>query len=204
MTELTVDEIRRTRLLFRFDRRRGGLADRHRRSRRRHECQCRQCAAEDPGGAAEALAFSVLSHAPGRLLPTIRSRCRRLDLAPLRRKRSTERRSERRRPASAPTMPNLRFAAQPPREAFVAPSAFSRRTASQIYRGLCRLLGGAFPISMPRPLTRLPTSSRSGRRRSFRRLSRHRFAPGSDRRVRGEGGTGRSRSPVAGRCGRAA
>jgi DNA polymerase-3 subunit delta' len=27
--------------------------------------------------------FLVLSHAPGRLLPTIRSRCRRLDLAPL-------------------------------------------------------------------------------------------------------------------------
>ena len=62
---------------------RGGLAHRHRRPRRRHEPERRQRAPQGARGAADALALPRRRHAPGRLLPTIRSRCRRLDLAPL-------------------------------------------------------------------------------------------------------------------------
>ena len=62
-------------LLLRLDQRRGRLADRHRRSGRRHEPQRRQRAPEGARGAAGALAvLPDRRHAPGRLLPTIRSR----------------------------------------------------------------------------------------------------------------------------------
>ena len=62
LTELSVDEIRRTVSLLRLDQRGGGLADRHRRSGRRDERQRRQRAPQGAGGAAVALA--VLHHLP--------------------------------------------------------------------------------------------------------------------------------------------
>ena len=62
----------------------GGLAGRHRRRRRRDEPQRRQCGAENPRRAALRQALLLLvSHNPGRLLPTIRSRCRRVKMTPL-------------------------------------------------------------------------------------------------------------------------
>ena len=62
---------------------RGRLARRHCRRRRRDEPQRRQRAAEDPRGAAAPRAAAAGGAQPGRLLPTIRSRCRRFPLAPL-------------------------------------------------------------------------------------------------------------------------
>ena len=59
------------------------MAGRHRRRRRRDEPQRRQCGAENPRRAAARALLLLVSHNPGRLLPTIRSRCRRVDLTPL-------------------------------------------------------------------------------------------------------------------------
>ena len=62
----------------------GQLARRDRRCGRRAQRQRRQRAAEVAGGAAAARGlFLLIASEPSRLLPTIRSRCRRLDLAPL-------------------------------------------------------------------------------------------------------------------------
>ena len=61
-TELAVDEIRRTVWLLRLDQRGRGVADRHRRPRRRDEPERRQRAPQGAGGAADALA--LLRHQP--------------------------------------------------------------------------------------------------------------------------------------------
>jgi DNA polymerase III subunit delta' len=50
---------------------------------RRDEQLCRQCPAEAAGGTPANVTFLLVSHQPARLLPTIRSRCRELRLAPL-------------------------------------------------------------------------------------------------------------------------
>ena len=66
------------------------LADRHRRLRRGSESQQRQRAAEDDRGAARRALILIVAHRPGQVLPTIRSRCRRLMLDPLTAAKSTQ------------------------------------------------------------------------------------------------------------------
>ena len=83
--------------LLRLDRGRGRLARLHRRHRRRPETSAGANALlkvlEEPPPRSLLL---LVSHAPGRLLPTIRSRCRRLMLRPLRRGRRRRARRPRR------------------------------------------------------------------------------------------------------------
>ncbi len=72
------------RRFLRHDLGRRRLAHRHRRHRRRHERRRRQRAAQDARRAARRAPCSCCSATRrGRLLPTIRSRCQRLELRPL-------------------------------------------------------------------------------------------------------------------------
>ncbi len=80
---IRVDDARRVVRFSRLDRGRGRLARRDRRCGRRSECRKRQRAAEGAGGAAAAGAVSARQPCAGPVLPTIRSRCRRLMLRPL-------------------------------------------------------------------------------------------------------------------------
>ncbi len=78
-------EVRRTRVVLRLDRGRGRLARRHRRLPIEDlNRDGRQCAAQGAGGAAAAARCCCsVSRCAGRVLPTIRSRCRALVLRPL-------------------------------------------------------------------------------------------------------------------------
>ena len=164
LTELSVDQIRRTVAFFGSTSGERGLAHRDRRSGRRDERQCRQCASEGARGAADPVA--VLHHlpcarpvAPDHPLPLPPSRSRAAvdrgdrgrairDNEPGRFQRCATSRSRRRSPraASGGRSCSSRTAASPP----IADSPLSPRR--------CR------PPTSP-PCTTLPTVSRGGRRR---------------------------------------
>ena len=153
---------------------RGRLARGHRRRGRRAQRQRRQRAAEVAGGAAARARCSCWSRRqPSRLLPTIRSRCRRLDLAAAGGRGVARGAATRRwRPPTWRCRPPQRLAAaRAARRGQRAAARCSWRAAAgiELHERIEALLA-ACRRSTGRPCIRLPTSSRSPRTSSASRL----------------------------------